>query len=181
MNFLGTHDTPRILTILGVGSECKDQSKDWRAGFRMNEEQYALGKARLKLGAVVLFAFPGSPMIYYGDEAGLEGFEDPFNRRTFPWGREDKELTAWYTALGRARRELAPLRRGDLRWLQAQGRVLAFSRTLGGETVAAAVNSGDSMQVLRLERPSRDVLSGEVFGGAVPLPPMCGRLLVLEK
>ena len=105
----------------------------------------------------------------------------PLTAGPSPGGREDKELTAWYTALGRARRELAPLRRGDLRWLQAQGRVLAFSRTLGGETVAAAVNSGDSMQVLRLERPSRDVLSGEVFGGAVPLPPMCGRLLVLEK
>ena len=153
MNFLGTHDTPRILTILGVGSECKDQSRDWRARYRMTPEQYSLGRARLKLGAVVLFAFPGSPMVYYGDEAGMEGFEDPFNRRTFPWGREDGELTAWYTTLGRARNALAPLRRGELRWLRAEGRVLAFSRTWEGKTVTAAVNAGGAPEALSLPWP----------------------------
>lgn len=79
----------------------------------MSPGQYALGKARLKLGALVLFAFPGSPMVYYGDEAGMEGFEDPFNRRTYPWGREDGELLEWYTALGKARRALPALRRGS--------------------------------------------------------------------
>ena len=100
MNFLGTHDTPRILTLLGTGGDGREHDKDWRAAFRMSPGQYALGKARLKLGALVLFAFPGSPMVYYGDEAGLEGFEDPFNRRTYPWGREDGELLAWYAALG---------------------------------------------------------------------------------
>ena len=92
MNSLGTHDTPRILTLLGTGGDGKDHDKDWRAAFRMSSGQYALGKARLKLGALVIFAFPGSPMVYYGDEAGMEGFEDPFNRRTYPRGREDGEL-----------------------------------------------------------------------------------------
>lgn len=61
----------------------------------------------------MLFAFPGSPMVYYGDEAGLEGFEDPFNRRTYPWGREDGELLEWYTALGKARRALPPCAGGS--------------------------------------------------------------------
>jgi len=181
MNFLGTHDTPRILTILGVGSDCGGQSRQWRAEFRMSPEQYALGKARLKLGVLVLFAFPGSPMIYYGDEAGMEGFEDPFNRRTFPWGREDEELTAWYAAMGQARRRLLPLRRGDLRWLQAEGRVLAFSRTWAGESVAAAVNAGEKTRALRLPWSARDLLSGEYFEAAAPLYPMTGRILVRES
>ena len=57
------------------------------------------------MGAVLLYAFPGSPTVYYGDEAGLEGFEDPFNRRPYPWGREDRELVDWFAALGRLRRE----------------------------------------------------------------------------
>lgn len=52
----------------------------------------AAGIAKLRLAALVLFTFPGSPMIYYGDEAGMEGFEDPLNRGTYPWGREDRDL-----------------------------------------------------------------------------------------
>ena len=177
MNFLGTHDTPRILTLLGVGSPCGSESRDWRARFRMSPEQYALGRARLKLGALVLFAFPGSPMVYYGDEAGMEGFEDPFNRRTFPWGREDRELTQWYAALGKARRECGALRRGDLQWLRAEGPVMAFSRSHHGQTLVAAVNAGGTPQTLRLPWPTRDLLGGARFPAAVPLPPMTGFLL----
>ncbi|WP_352408871.1 glycoside hydrolase family 13 protein [Lawsonibacter hominis] len=181
MNFLGTHDTPRILTLLGVGSDCRENTKAWRANFRMDAGQRALALARLRLGALVLFAFPGAPTIYYGDEAGMEGFEDPFNRRTFPWGAEDKALTAWYAALGQARKSLLPLRRGDLRWLRAEGRVLAFSRTWEGETVIAAVNAGDAPEQLPLDGAFRDRMSGERFTDTVPLPPLTGRLLTGER
>ena len=181
MNFLGTHDTPRILTLLGVGSDCRENTKAWRANFRMDAGQRALALARLRLGALVLFAFPGAPTIYYGDEAGMEGFEDPFNRRTFPWGAEDKALTAWYAALGQARKSLLPLRRGDLRWLRAEGRVLAFSRTWEGETVIAAVNAGDAPEQLPLDGAFRDRMSGERFPDTFPLPPLTGRLLTGER
>ena len=181
MNFLGTHDTPRILTLLGVGSDCRENTKAWRANFRLDAGQRALALARLRLGALVLFAFPGAPTIYYGDEAGMEGFEDPFNRRTFPWGAEDKALTAWYAALGQARKSLLPLRRGDLRWLRAEGRVLAFSRTWEGETVIAAVNAGDAPEQLPLDGAFRDRMSGERFTDTVPLPPLTGRLLTGER
>ena len=181
MNFLGTHDTPRILTLLGVGSDCRENTKAWRANFRMDAGQRALALARLRLGALVLFAFPGAPTIYYGDEAGMEGFEDPFNRRTFPWGAEDKALTAWYAALGQARKSLLPLRRGDLRWLRAEGRVLTFSRTWEGETVIAAVNAGDAPEQLPLDGAFRDRMSGERFTDTVPLPPLTGRLLTGER
>ena len=166
MNALGTHDTPRVLTLLGVGSDKKDQSRDWRAGYRMTQAERERGLARLKLGALVLYAFPGSPTLYYGDEAGVEGFEDPFNRRTFPWGREDAGLKAWFTALGRARKELEPLRRGELEWLRCEGRVLSFARRLGEETVVAAVNAG--------EKPARLDLP---WDGRVALGAMEGRLL----
>ena len=97
----------------------------------------------------------------------MEGFEDPFNRRTFPWGAEDRELLDWFTALGAARKSLAPLRRGDIRYLKAQGRVLAFTRSAEGRTVLAAVNAGDApaeVEVPWLEEP-------------LLLPPMAGQLL----
>ena len=179
MNFLGTHDTPRILTLLGVGGDGQDHDKDWRAAYRMTESQYLMGRTKLMLGALVLFAFPGSPTVYYGDEAGMEGFEDPFNRRTFPWGREDQALQAWYTALGRARRELAPLRRGELLWDRAEGRLLAFRRRWEGQEVLAAVNAGREATAVEVPWPARDWMTGRtVAQGRRLVPPLTGWLLV---
>ena len=132
MNALGTHDTPRILTLLGTGGEGKDRSRDWRASYRMTAAERERGEARLRLGALLLYAFPGSPTVYYGDEAGMEGFEDPFNRRTFPWGEEAGGLVSWFTALGRARRELACLRRGGFSWLTCSGGSALLCPDAGG-------------------------------------------------
>ena len=169
MNALGTHDTVRILTLLGVGSECRDHGRDWRAALRLSPEERALGLARLKLAALVLYAFPGSPTVYYGDEAGMEGFEDPFNRRTFPWGREDRALTGWFRAPGRARHRFAALRKGDIRYVRAAGPVLAFTRTWEDETVLCAANAGPA--------PAELELPG---GETRTLGPWEGRLLRLE-
>ncbi len=164
MNALGTHDTPRILTLLGEGGERRDMSRDWRAAHRLCAKQRARAAALLKLAAVVLYAFPGSPTVYYGDEAGMEGFEDPFNRRTFPWGREDRNLVAWFTALGGARHTWAALRTGTLRWVKAEGPVLAFVRGRGKEAVLAAANRG--------ETPARFTWHGRT----VTLPPLSANL-----
>ncbi len=169
MNALGTHDTTRILTLLGVGSECREQSRAWRAARRLTAEERLLGLSRLRLGALVLYAFPGSPTVYYGDEAGMDGFEDPFNRRTFPWGEEDSSLMDWFRALGRARQELPALRRGDIRYLQARGAVLAFTRSWQGETILCAANAAAA--------PAQLELPG---GGTLTLAPWQGQLLRLD-
>ncbi len=184
MNSLGTHDTVRILTLLGVGSDCAAQSKEWRAEYRMTPEERQRGLQRLRLASLVQYAFPGSPTLYYGDEAGMEGFEDPFNRRPFPWGAEDRDLTAWYAALGRARRTLPPLRRGDIQYIRAEGGVLAFTRTWEGDTVLCAANGGEELARLELPGSWAD-LDGMVTHPArrdtglarIDLPPMTGLLL----
>ena len=187
MNSLGTHDTPRILTLLGVGSECRERSREWRASFRMEADQRRRGKELLKLGAALLFAFPGSPTVYYGDEAGMEGFEDPFNRRTFPWGREDYELLGWFTRLGHLRQESPALCRGDIRYRAAQGPLLAFTRSAEGETILAAFNTGGESAELRLEDAERiELLLGSARfqisaqGHVLTLPPRTGSLLKLS-
>ena len=169
MNAVGTHDTVRILTLLGTGSECRDQSRDWRASFRLSPKQRRRGKDLLRAASLLLFCFPGSPTVYYGDEAGMEGFEDPFNRRTFPWGREDRALTGWFRALGRARHRFAALRKGDIRYVRAAGPVLAFTRTWEDETVLCAANAGPA--------PAELELPG---GETRTLGPWEGRLLRLE-
>lgn len=96
----------------------------------------------------------------------MEGFEDPFNRRPFPWGHEDAGLLNWFKDLGRLRKTLAPLRRGDLQWHTCSGRVVSFSRTLDGERVTAVVNAGEG-----------EVLWMSPAGEEIALPPMSGRLL----
>ena len=184
MNAMGTHDTARILTLLGVGSPCLEYTKSWRADYRMTPEQIRRGMELLRMGALVLYTFPGSPTLYYGDEAGLEGFEDPFNRRPYPWGRENGALIRWFTRMGQLRHQFPALRRGDISYLRADGHVLAFQRTLGKEKVLVAVNVGDQPVELRLPWPARDVLSGEIcpIPGShtltTELPPRFGRVLI---
>jgi glycosidase len=90
----------------------------------------------------VLYTFPGSPTVYYGDEAGAEGFEDPFNRRGYPWGREDKDILTWYKKLGKARNGSKALQSGDIYYLHAKDGLLVFERTLGKEKITVCVNRG---------------------------------------
>ena len=91
MNFVSTHDTERAINNLG-GETCVGKSKDWMSERRLTEEEYNLGKARLKCAMVLQFFLPGVPCIYYGDESGMQGYKDPFNRQCYNWGSEDKEL-----------------------------------------------------------------------------------------
>ena len=177
LNFLGTHDTPRVLTILG--GRPLPEGREAQSAFRLTPGERETARVRLRLAAAVLFTFPGSPMIYYGDEAGMEGAADPFNRGTYPWGREDRELLEWFSRLGTLRKGRASLRRGDLRWLEAEGPLLSYVRELPGESTLTLVNAGGGERSFSLpEADYRDLLTGEpVPGGQVPAPPHSVRLL----
>lgn len=103
MNLIGSHDTARILTVLsGVTPPYR---KEDRASFTMDGELYALAKRRLKIASALQYFLPGVPCLYYGDEAGAYGYEDPLNRGTYPWGREDGDLVDHYQRLGNLRKE----------------------------------------------------------------------------
>ena len=114
MNLIGSHDRSRIINILG---ECDDQRIDRFAqrDVRMTEEQYALGKARLKKMFTAVSVLPGMPTIYYGDEAGLQGMRDPFCRAFYPWGRQDTELVEHFQQALQMRADNPVLRTGFLR------------------------------------------------------------------
>ena len=103
MNLIGSHDTARIMTVLsGVNPPYR---KEDRASFTMDGELYALAKRRLKIASALQYFLPGVPCLYYGDEAGAYGYEDPLNRGTYPWGREDGDLVDHYQRLGNLRKE----------------------------------------------------------------------------
>ena len=184
MNFLGTHDTPRILTVLGASQV--PQSKDARAAYRLSPAERQRGEALVRLASLILFTFPGSPTVYYGDEVGLEGFEDPFNRGTFPLGPAGSPLTPWFLRLGALRKEMTSLQRGTIDYLAAQGPLLAYTRTWEDQIALTVVNAGDARTRMTLpwSAPSaRDIMTGRVFpagNGRLELTvnPLSGMLLV---
>ena len=183
LNILGTHDTPRILTALGEDGVPSDKLE--RAAYRLSPERLELAMARLKMAAMLLYAFPGSPTLYYGDEAGMEGFEDPMNRRTFPWGRENQELQTLFKALGALREARPSLRQGDIRYIGAEGAILVFERTLNGERTVIALNAGDTEREIELPWKTafaKELLSFQHFWARdgrvrLSLPPRSGVIL----
>ena len=141
MNIIGTHDTARALTVLGVRSEDWKKSRDERAHYELPPDRLETAKRRLRLAAVIQFTMPGSPTIYYGDEAGRQGFEDPFNRRTYPWGAEDREILAFYRRLCEVRADSETLIRGELRFDTGENdALLRYERTLGRSRIIVLVN-----------------------------------------
>ncbi|WP_125153547.1 glycoside hydrolase family 13 protein [Clostridium rectalis] len=102
INLVGSHDVERINTMVkNIGID------------KYGEEN--LVYTLLKLITIIQFTFPGVPLIYYGDEAGVEGFKDPDNRRTYPWGKEDKKILDWYKGIIKMRNENVVLRTGKWR------------------------------------------------------------------
>ena len=173
MNFLGTHDTARILTVLGADEA--PASKEERASFHLSPAQRERGTALLRLAALTLFTFPGVPTVYYGDEAGMEGWEDPFNRGTYPWDRENTAIRDHFALLGNLRKQRSSLRRGGIRWLEARGRLLAFARESAGERSVTVLNAGDTAETWTLDWPwesCTDLVSGRAF------TPVDGRLVL---
>ena len=137
MNLLGTHDTPRILTAL---VDDFDGSRAEKAKRRLSRTNLETARRRLMMAAFLQYTLPGSPSLYYGDEALMEGYKDPFNRRTYPWGHEDRELVTYFSRLGRLRREQEALRLGDIQFFTAEDRHLGYTRTYQGKTVKVYVN-----------------------------------------
>ncbi|MDO5401707.1 MAG: glycoside hydrolase family 13 protein [Eubacteriales bacterium] len=145
MNLLGTHDTPRILTALVDDFQ---GTREELARRRISRHQFDVACDRLLLASFLQYTLPGSPSLYYGDEAGMEGHKDPFNRRPFPWGREDSEILDHFKRLGRLRRDHDALRLGDIRFFQAGDKHLGYTRSYKGKTYRIYANrSGDSWEI----------------------------------
>lgn len=148
MNHLGTHDTLRILTALMDDFE---GSRAEKAARHLSPGQLLVAKERLRMASFLQFVLPGAPSVYYGDEAGMEGYADPFNRRTYPWGREDPDLLAHYRRLGQLRRDNPALRSPAIEFFAAADGRLGFLRSANrslAQRVEVYVNrTGDPWQI----------------------------------
>jgi len=158
MNLLGTHDTKRIITVLG-GDEAQGLSNSDLVSKRMNKTTYILAKHRLLMAYAILATLPGIPSVFYGDEVGIEGYGDPFNRMPYPWGDEDKEILDFYRKIGIIRRGNMVYCDGDFELLHLTPELLLFSRKKDGKIMLTAVNNSDSCIKVSFSRIALGTLS----------------------
>ncbi|MDR3289360.1 MAG: bifunctional glycogen debranching protein GlgX/4-alpha-glucanotransferase [Peptococcaceae bacterium] len=140
MNLIGSHDVIRILTFLGEAPTAEQLTDDEKRQYRLSEEARALGIKRLKILTLLQMTWPGVPCIYYGDEAGLEGYSDPYNRAAYPWQRENQELLDWTRKLVRLRREYEMLATGEFQLFFLGKDVLGFRTKGENEEIIVLVN-----------------------------------------
>ena len=143
MNHIGTHDTMRILTrLIKEGEYIYD--RQWQSQQALTHDEQLRAKVLLKMSAVVQYTLPGIPSLYYGDEAGIEGYGDPFCRSTYPWGKEDTKLVEFYKSLGAIRTSCDAFKDGDYLPIICDGGMLSFERVSSNARAFIAVNSGNS-------------------------------------
>lgn len=135
MNLVGSHDTQRVISAL-------DGYQKSKRGFA--EEPTATAKAKMRLIPFLQMTYIGAPTIYYGDEIGMAGCDDPDNRRTFTWGKGDKDLVEWYAYLAAVRNEYSALRTGDIAPAEVEKEfendVMAFTRKDDDSKILVAAN-----------------------------------------
>ena len=187
-NLISGHDRTRVLTVLGEAPAL--QSEQEKENFRLSPEARKKALKRLKLLSALQYASPGVPCTYYGDEAGMEGYEDPFNRGPYPWGKEDEDLLLHYRVLGQLYQQHPALKDGDYRPFAGKGNVYGFYRENQQEKLLVLANpSGEELVYTAEEagiRRALELLSSTelaVKDGSfeVTLPAMSAAILLLEE
>ncbi|MDD4839677.1 MAG: glycoside hydrolase family 13 protein [Clostridia bacterium] len=170
LNMIDSHDTVRALNTLSE-FPIDGLTKKERAEVQINGEYLELGKRRLKIAAALQYTLPGIPCLYYGDEAGVTGYEDPINRKTYPWGKEDNELVKFYQKLGRTRAKLHEELEGETYFLD-DDEILVMIRTIGNDMLIVAVNNTPNEIERKLRYDYIDIFNDiEIKEGDVKLAP----------
>ena len=143
MNELSNHDHSRFLTRTNqtVG---RIQSRGHEGA------EQGTNKGVMKLGVLIQMTWPGCPTIYYGDEVGLKGWTDPDNRRTYPWGREDRELLAFHKEGIRIHKTYIALKTGSLVFLDTDYGVLSYGRFYKEEKLVILLNNTEVTKQLEI-------------------------------
>ncbi len=175
MNHIGTHDTERIITVLG-GEPLNGRDRYWQVIQKLSNKQKEKAIKKLKIASLLQYFLPGVPSIYYADEAGLEGYKDPFNRGCYPWGGEEQKLITWYKTLGKLRNSLSILKESSMRNVYSLGEILCFERyeTLedGTENILfIAVNRSNAPVSVPVKLKNYQLLLGTAYGKNYKLPP----------
>lgn len=143
MNHIGTHDTERAITRL-AGPDNEGRGRDWQfANNELPSYDYLKGISMMKMASLIQFTLPGVPSIYYGDEIGMQGMKDPFNRACMQWDNQNEELLKWYKRLGQIRNGAKTLIDGEFVPVFCENSAIAYERVGSDNSVLVAVNNND--------------------------------------
>ncbi len=160
MNELSNHDHSRFLTRTNHMVGRAEYLGPRAAGEYINE-------AVMREAVVIQMTWVGAPTVYYGDEAGLCGFTDPDNRRTYPWGNENQRLLAFHKEMIRIHKSYQALRTGSLKMLTWRENILSYGRFLNGERIIVIINNSSE----------REEVTVPVWEAEVPLQYRLRRLM----
>ena len=180
MNILGTHDTSRILTVLG-GIYCrnKDEMASKNAFLSPKNKENALKK--LKMAAVLQYTLPGVPCLYYGDENGAEGHIDPFCRTCFDWDNLNEDLIAFYQKLGKIRKEYKEIfKDGDFEEIVCQDGLIIYKRIKDNKSIFVYSNNSSKRYPLKIKK-AKELISGESFEELLEIKPQSYGIFVEKK
>lgn len=179
MNHIGTHDTERAITKI-AGESCEFRDRKWQSKHKLKSEEYKKGVSLLKLAAAIQYMLPGVPSVYYGDEVGMEGYKDPFNRCCFDWSRVGSELNNYYKKLGLIRKENKCLCDGEFKPVSAMLGCVAFERYGENEALLLIANRNEnniSYNLNELWHYTTELISGCEVTDSVNVPSMSAVIL----
>ena len=140
MNHIGTHDTERAITRL-AGENCEGYGRNWQHEHnKLSNYDYYRGVSMMKIASLIQYTLPGVPSLYYGDEIGMQGMKDPFNRACMDWYEPNTELHRWYKRLGEIRRGCKAFERGSFVPVYCSYKTVAYLRSGDNNEVLVAVN-----------------------------------------
>jgi len=160
MNILGTHDTVRILTELG--SQTIPNNKDEMADSKLSQEELSNSIKLLKIASLLQMTLPGVPCIYYGDEVGMEGWKDPFNRICFPWGNENNVILGHYRFLSKLRRSSPIFIDGKYKCISHDTDVFIFERFNATEKIIICINQSEKPITLNFKKEMKEYSTNQM-------------------
>ena len=142
MNLLGSHDKARVINRLS-GAEPENRPREQRAFTPLSDAEYERGKRRFIKAWRFLCAMPGMPCLYYGDEAGAQGGDDPFCRGTYPWGHEDRALMEEIKRANHARLKSRAAQNGSLELIAPDADTLTVVRRYESDELRVTLDRRD--------------------------------------
>ncbi|MBR5308762.1 MAG: glycoside hydrolase family 13 protein [Clostridia bacterium] len=180
MNILGTHDTDRILTVL-AGENPDGYTNAELSVKRMTADERTKGVKMLCTAATLQYTLFGSPSVFYADEAGSEGYRDPFCRMPYPWGRENAELLGFYKKLGQIRRSERVFAKGSFEFLKASDGFVSFRRFDGDDEIVVMANCGRSDVCEKLSDKYTNLYTDSTEEAEITVSPMSAKILKKQR